>query len=1442
MIDTRQALAFGSKVKNPKGIEYEIVKEVGRGASCIVYEGQFVDSFNNLHHIRIKELYPYDLELSRGADNTLSIPENGRKEFLTACQKFLNAYSRNVELHNTFGIVNSTMAPQDQFQFGSTWYMISTSTEGQDYGSIEEFDVQSVFKRIKTISTVIQKYHDAGYLYLDLKPENIFIIPETDEHIVLFDFDSIIKKVELNDRSRKRISFSSGYAAPELVRSNRRKICEATDIYSIGAIAFQKLFGRVPNNMDCSISREYSFKTMTMDADSYPSLLFKYLTEFFHKTLSASPGYRYKTVEEMLPNVEKIIKYSNLNAQYLLENFSYSSANFIGRNKELSEINYSLHKADVVFLSGIGGIGKTELAKNYANSYRSSYSKIVFLTFQDTIKDTVCSDDLSFRNMNIDEDSTDAYFNRKMIALKQEAAESEDGCSILLILDNFDVDEDEDLDELLDCGCKIIVTSRTDFSDYDYPQIDIGKMDSHEDLKELFESYNPIEYSNEEIGVLYELIDLVDGHTMTIVLIAKYLRESQENPSVLKSKFISVGGLNNIEEDILIKHRKDKRHRNKNVMNHLRVLFDVSGISETEKEIMRSFSLLGYIRIKREVFLEILNGSGDDHKLDALIRHGWVEYDTNSGKISLHQVILDLMYDQLRPTSENCPNFMDGFYDYLRKETEIYQEKNVKDKLCEILLQRLDGHDYRYARLCVLSKEHLDKAEQICNDVISKGNVDSKYYVLMAQIMKIKADKIGGNTDDYFDEMMESTDENFGDKEYMEQKLRKTLAIVQKEIEYVRKAYLQSAELIPCFLNIVKNLDTYFEECAFMYMDDETYHMIWSVQLELLCEVEKLLPYTPLKDEERLNYLVKIRNFYGANLVSPVVIMFEHYTNLKAAFNYQRQINELREKLYPGEIYADSNDFSLLDCREELLDNKDLKDWENLLVEELNENDSLTLENIKKLIDTYKQANNNVKVIELCRIYIEIKNKIELQGETADSNSGSRDLFGSYYRLGRGDILIETAEVYHTLAGLLADEGKKEEAVLYLEESITELLKRGNKLDSSGMVQLLKAYVFLDHITEGTKLKRYQKKLRTTFRQYYHDVDELSEEFSSLIVKYIEKEFAKKERLQALDNTLKRYSPCISYTNLPQNDQLFHYAETVCRELCGTEELIKLLMYHVNLLQNHYTSPPSEEEGGLLNELQKIVQHNEHIDKYYAALYHRKRMDYYNRSSSAAYDDTVKEAKLCDFYLIAETECRNQDYSKKIDLWNDAQQQYGYIDDYKNQLRCFEKLNEIWEELYGTIQFNRYFYKYGCSIDNEMVCYKNLQDYKKVLEIHAEFLRKIQENNHTVYKDSELYNVVDSHAFSLKLNELYPAAFYAYIIACIVMFKPKFSNEKLFDEFVSSIHRRKLSSEQVYNILHIVESCKEMADEGYEIEEKYEKELDWLISVYQEQDVELKRK
>ena len=70
----------------------------------------------------------------------------------------------------------------------------------------EEKSLESLITRIKTLCSIIEKYHNQGYLHLDIKPSNIFVLPETKENVILFDFDSVVKIEDIKENK-----IESGY-------------------------------------------------------------------------------------------------------------------------------------------------------------------------------------------------------------------------------------------------------------------------------------------------------------------------------------------------------------------------------------------------------------------------------------------------------------------------------------------------------------------------------------------------------------------------------------------------------------------------------------------------------------------------------------------------------------------------------------------------------------------------------------------------------------------------------------------------------------------------------------------------------------------------------------------------------------------------------------------------------------------------------------------------------------------------------------------------------------------------------------------------------------------------------------------------------------------------------------------------------------------------------
>ncbi|MCC8014021.1 MAG: kinase, partial [Eubacterium sp.] len=558
--------------------------------------------------------------------------------------------------------------------------------EGKDYGKTDFEPIHETLIRIKALSLIIQKYHEHGCLHLDIKPENILILPETKEQMILFDFDSIVRIDDIKQNKAVRLSCSEGYAAPELKQGRLNKICFAADIYEIGALTYFKLFGKTPGLNERKRNVKYDFNGLKLKNSKYQPKLYRRLENFFHKTLSSAVSLRWQNAAEVIEALDELISLSDLSKTFLYDNFIYNTNTFIGREKELAELEEGLEENHAVFIHGIGGIGKSETAKKFLNDNRENFGTILVLNFQGSLKNTILSSDVELGNFSREEnENQNDFYRRKFRVLKQVLKEDD-----IVLLDNFDVESDDELENLFDCKCKFIVTSREDYSDFNYYQIEINEMVSDDDLLDLFYAYNQTEYQEEEQSAVRDIINFVDRHTMTVELIAKHLRISGGSPLEVLEEIKSIEGITELD-DTNVKHRKDKRLRAETVEKHLLTLFDLSCFNVGEQTVIKSLSLLGYVKISKEQFSKWCRLEPSDGSVERLVDRGWIKFEDE--KIYLHQIILDLVYNHLNPTSESCPAIIESMTEYASEDIQSIIKMSVRRDLMDSFTERIKGSD-----------------------------------------------------------------------------------------------------------------------------------------------------------------------------------------------------------------------------------------------------------------------------------------------------------------------------------------------------------------------------------------------------------------------------------------------------------------------------------------------------------------------------------------------------------------------------------------------------------------------------------------------------------------------------------------------------------------------------------------------------------------------------
>ncbi len=1295
MEDHRIALPYGALLPLSAKEHIQIKEEIGRGASCLVYNAVYQDSIGIPHTIRLKECYPVSLAVSRNSEGDLTVEkeeeergEEGkekRKEkeearLEQAKERFLKTYERNVALRNTLGLINSTSNPTDLLFFHNTVYLRVAMEEGEDYRSYQDRSLKELFLHTKSLTELIGKYHRNGYLHLDIKPENIFLLPETEEHVVLFDVDSVIRIEDLAGKKELWLPYSEGFCAPEQVQGNREKIGMHTDIYAIGALVFEKLFGRTPGETEGRLASHYCFESMRYAEEPYSPGLYRALEHFFRKTLSIAAASRWQSVEPVLAQLDELIRLSDLEEIYLLDSFSYHSACFAGRERELAQIDEVLANSQLVFLSGIGGIGKTELAKQYAQSRRRQYRTVVFAVFEKSIEQLVC-DEIGFHQLNREETESDReYFQRKLELLKQLAAPDD-----LIILDNMDQELDENLEELFCCPCKFLITTRKDFRDYNYEQISVGQLDDLQEMLEIFMAYNDLPYTEEEEKAIVELIELVERHTMTVELIAKYLRNVGQSPIRLYKDFLKKEGITNTGE-IEVRQRKDRRLRLESVNRHLQVLFDCSSFDEGERELMGSLSLLGGIRIRRDRLEELCGMEGVRARLDSLIKNGWIELWEASGKVSLHQVIQDLVYAELQPDAGNCPHIVAGMSAYLSADLANEAERTVRKRVFAGFMDRLSGWTLPYARLCLRDgrAEKLEEAEQIC---IQAGTAEA--FDLLQRIYRKKIRQIG-ECEDILESGLELEEYSRRCFHAIEGLLEKAVLFCGKAFEGAlqegsREALKEEAEpsrkldwMVREWIAIGREVDSVLAGNMLWYFEEREPELdrIYESIIELFDQAAERLPFTSYSASEKERLYRRIQEFYKEDDFT-ALYRCEYFSDAEKAYGYQEKIRQLRREAETmGGVSEAAQTVQTVEEVQELetiqIGGVSFVDLAERCRKEGRYEEAITFyqRGYEEEYEPYDQT-----VQRIAHVYLE-------QGEAALAISWLERLFEEEE--------LCSAYLCIDLIQILIQQGEREKAKQYARRLITD--KRASCV--------LDGYYFL-YLLEEKETEReslWQECLRSYKRLGDQEIDQNCLDF---ILTYVEREPVTGEELSGLLDRLEEWNgnrgkerliETFLEKNLPKTESVEEDNMPAKKRTRKSTDFSCFIILLCKLAELYAEYPDGDLHSAQesCNRAQEWYDRYGLEDSYLQSLIYRTRADLLLKDEECGYEQLRAVKAKCDFWLLAERELQEGSYGKEqqVELWREAAGQYRYLDCYEKEAACLNKALAVIRPIFGQEEWN----------------------------------------------------------------------------------------------------------------------------------------------------------
>ena len=339
--------------------------------------------------------------------------------------------------------------------------------------------------------------------------------------------------------------------------------------------------------------------------------------------------------------------YLNINCVSLAEKMVYPRELFVGREKEVELIASCLSENHVLFLEGMGGIGKSEIAKSYAKQHYDCYDKIIFANYSSDIISMVCSDEIPIRNMiRAEEESQEQWYHRKLEMFHSLVSDK-----TLLIIDNFDVEDDVHLQELLSSPCGFLITSRNQHTDY--PSLQITALERFDDVRTLFRKNYNKPLSANDMKIVDEILQLVNCHTITVELIARQMRASFLSPEKMLKKLRTTGINLNLKEKI----KRDGMLEKLTAFDYITRLFSLSDTSNEEKDILCNMTLIPPCGIRADILSELFELEDYD-AVNALISKNWIYLDEENDIIRMHPVISEVVKAQLHPSLTVCRRYI----------------------------------------------------------------------------------------------------------------------------------------------------------------------------------------------------------------------------------------------------------------------------------------------------------------------------------------------------------------------------------------------------------------------------------------------------------------------------------------------------------------------------------------------------------------------------------------------------------------------------------------------------------------------------------------------------------------------------------------------------------------------------------------------------------------
>jgi serine/threonine protein kinase len=276
---------------------FEIVEMLGAGGMGIVYKATQLELGRT---VALKFLLPHLLE----EEQTLA-------RFKIEAEALASLSHRNISLFYAYGVWH------DRAPYIAMEYLDAPNLSEVLIHEGGKLTWRRTLEIVHQICDAISHAHSNGIIHRDLKPSNVFVLAEDGSagRVKVSDF-GLAKIINDDDSAKQKLTatgFTLGsphYMSPE--QAQGQPITAATDIYSVGCIMYECLFGRPPFDADSPIEilvQQSSHKLRLPDTSESGDLP-QGLVTILETALAKNAVDRFPSMKEMADAIETVIEQS----------------------------------------------------------------------------------------------------------------------------------------------------------------------------------------------------------------------------------------------------------------------------------------------------------------------------------------------------------------------------------------------------------------------------------------------------------------------------------------------------------------------------------------------------------------------------------------------------------------------------------------------------------------------------------------------------------------------------------------------------------------------------------------------------------------------------------------------------------------------------------------------------------------------------------------------------------------------------------------------------------------------------------------------------------------------------------------------------------------------------------------------------------------------------